>query len=484
MTAVIPASPETTTDALAPAALAPAPGRATPGDFDLLMALLQGALASGVPTTSGTPSPGVPTSGVPASAPPGVPPTEAPAEPVASAQAALTVPARRLTRPSPGGEAAPGLAPSAEPLGSPDDDGLEAQSGPALAPILLGATPSPALTSVPVSAPGSDTRPPAVSVAGDSPVDLASVAPGLAVPRPAPALHAPQVASAHEVGGAVGEAPAPSATLVAPSPVPPATVPEATEPVTPTELRSAVATEAAEEAKPRPLVARGGERFGERHGAAAQELVAADALARASADAPAPALRPAPSRDDSSRPGARASRDTEAAVAPSSDVSMSAASTPAPAAGARAGLEDAESARPEPVRQDPVDQVVTRLREVRTPGRHEISVRLDPPDLGAVRIDARLEGARLTVQIRAEHVPTGELLTDALPRIREALSQQGFAPGDISVHLGLDASGRHSARDSAPTFTPPRDHEPSPQPRAVPAAAPVAAATDGLDVWA
>jgi flagellar hook-length control protein FliK len=163
---------------------------------------------------------------------------------------------------------------------------------------------------------------------------------------------------------------------------------------------------------------------------------------------------------------------------------MSAASTPAPAAGARAGLEDAESARPEPVRQDPVDQVVTRLREVRTPGRHEISVRLDPPDLGAVRIDARLEGARLTVQIRAEHVPTGELLTDALPRIREALSQQGFAPGDISVHLGLDASGRHSARDSAPTFTPPRDHEPSPQPRAVPAAAPVAAATDGLDVWA
>ena len=147
-------------------------------------------------------------------------------------------------------------------------------------------------------------------------------------------------------------------------------------------------------------------------------------------------------------------------------------------------FENAEQPRSESPRSDAVDQVVTRLRELRTPGRHEISVRLDPPELGGVRIDARLEGSRLHVQIRAEHAPTSEMLTDALPRIRETLAQQGFAPGDVSVHLGFDGSGRHSARDSAPTFTPPRDNEPSRQPRTVPAIARAVAAVDGLDVWA
>ena len=46
MTAVITAPTDLTTDPLAAAASAPAPGRATAGDFDLLIALLQGALAA------------------------------------------------------------------------------------------------------------------------------------------------------------------------------------------------------------------------------------------------------------------------------------------------------------------------------------------------------------------------------------------------------------------------------------------------------
>jgi flagellar hook-length control protein FliK len=143
----------------------------------------------------------------------------------------------------------------------------------------------------------------------------------------------------------------------------------------------------------------------------------------------------------------------------------------------------ADRTRPESAR-DPVDQIATRLGEVRGQGRHELSLRLDPPDLGAVRIDARLEGARLHVQIRAEHAPTGELLADALPRLRESLVQQGFVPADVSVHLGLDASGRQFTHDGAPTFTAPPDREPAPEPRAARATARVVATTDGLDVWA
>jgi Flagellar hook-length control protein FliK len=143
-----------------------------------------------------------------------------------------------------------------------------------------------------------------------------------------------------------------------------------------------------------------------------------------------------------------------------------------------------ETARPEPAR-DPVDQIALRLRDVKGAGLHEISLRLDPPELGAVRIDARLEGTRLHLQIRTEHAPTGELLADALPRLREALSQQGFVPSDVSVHLGFDASGRQFTPDHAPTFTPRPDGVAAPPPAVVKVpAARAASASDGLDVWA
>jgi flagellar hook-length control protein FliK len=157
----------------------------------------------------------------------------------------------------------------------------------------------------------------------------------------------------------------------------------------------------------------------------------------------------------------------------------------APAASGPSSLasEGAEASAATPAR-DAVDQITTRLRDIKGPGRHEISVRLDPPDLGSVRIDARLEGARLHVQIRAEHAPTGEMLADALPRIRESLVQQGFVPMDVSVQLGMDTSARQFTRDGSPTFTPAPHGERVAPPPAVPAAARAVPISDGLDVWA
>jgi hypothetical protein len=179
------------------------------------------------------------------------------------------------------------------------------------------------------------------------------------------------------------------------------------------------------------------------------------------------------------------SRETEReGTGPRTDGSIGAAPIQGSALAPREADALAESSRPEPVR-DPIDQIATRLRDVRGPGRHEISVRLDPPELGAVRIDARLDGARLSLSIVAEHAPTGELLADALPRLRETLSQQGFVPANVTVHLGFEAAGRQFTRDDAPTFTAPRDGELAPSSPAIRLPAARAATTsDGLDVWA
>ena len=179
------------------------------------------------------------------------------------------------------------------------------------------------------------------------------------------------------------------------------------------------------------------------------------------------------------------SRETEReGSGPSIESSISATPIPGLALAPREAAAIAESSRPQPAR-DPIDQIATRLRDVRGPGHHEISVRLDPPELGAVRIDARLDGARLQLSISAEHAPTGELLADALPRLRDALSQQGFVPTDVTVHLGFEAAGRQFTRDDAPTFTPPRTGEPTlPSPVVRLPAAFAAVTSDGLDVWA
>jgi len=338
------------------------------------------------------------------------------------------------------------------------------------------------------------TMPPPIAPA---PIDLVSDRAPLASPPPAPFAPVPGVPGDSGVETAARALRAPTgityagvtpvevdatATTAPPAPVSPeaAASPEAPTPAVPLTVA---------EPRPRPApVARGGEALHRPGIVPPLETEGDDVIERPSAGLPARVTRVAPGRDPLPEGHASASRDADgAAPAPASDVAIGGATAPAASTTPRAAGDVVESPRPGPAR-DPVDQVVTRLREVKGPGRHEISLRLDPPDLGSVRIDARLEGARLHVQIRAEHAQTGERLSDALPRLRESLAQQGFVPGEVSVHLGLDASGsdagHRSARDGAPTFMPPLDGEAAPRPRVIPAAARAVAVSDGLDVWA
>jgi flagellar hook-length control protein FliK len=443
MNAVIATPVDMPTELLAPTATAQGPGRVSAGDFDRLVALLQASLGARPATAAGGgPAPDALAEELPVTG----------EKPTTMTLARLTLAARTSTRvPSPDG---------AEALDAGDEDesqGLE----PAVtsASLVLAMTPAPvAITPPSPMAPRldgvrTDVAPETPTTAPSPRSDLAVQAmtrpPAAGVPTPStPAAIAPTLAAADGSNDAE------------------------------------VAIAAAPEADPRPRstasarsadAPRGGD-------GASSEVGSDDAAQRLSAGPASRVLRAAPGREDQPGFQGRESRDGETAPSPS-DSAIAGPSAPAASATLRPASDTVASARPEPVR-DSVDQIATRLRDVRTDGRHEISLRLDPPDLGTVRIDARLEGTRLQVQIHAERATTGEALADALPRLREALSQQGFVPSEISVHLGLDASGRQFARDSAPTFTPPRDGEPSPQPRVVRAPARAVALSDGLDVWA
>ncbi len=132
-----------------------------------------------------------------------------------------------------------------------------------------------------------------------------------------------------------------------------------------------------------------------------------------------------------------------------------------------------------------VDQMVTSVRLIRRDGRHELSLRLEPPDLGAVRIEATLDGRHLTLDIRADQEPARLILERSLPQLRESLAQHGLSADRLTVQLGLDSSGRGSTNGGDGSW-----RMPAPPENAARAAAPVSvllsrhdAGHEGVDLW-
>jgi hypothetical protein len=459
--------------ALTPPATAPGPSRTNPGDFDLLIALLQGMVAAPRPTSATRPAPAGPGGEKAAlmdddrgespatgdEAPPTVP--DAPPDPGASA--ALLLPLmtsqRGLLEPP---------APSA-PTSTPDVPGTWAAPFDAARPALVG-TES-------VSATAAAAAPPDDIDAFTVPAARPASAPAPGVPLGPSAVLEPLADPSAPVApqGVLAETSARLAAAPSEAEMPATALTSAVEGrLAPAIDQPRVATPPVPAREPEPTAedeSSAGVPRGIRHVSAPDRARAGAASAASDVETIRAAVRTAaPEGTHDDTVGSFTRLDVAAAVPPASLASRGV--SPA-----------AEPARAEPVRH-PVEQVAARLGELRREGRHEISLRLDPPDLGGVRIEARLEGARLEVQIRTEHASTRELLTEALPRLRESLAQQGFVPEQVSVQLGLDGSGRQQARDGAPMFTPPPSGGTVPRPPAVRVAAPSALVSDGLDVWA
>lgn len=128
-------------------------------------------------------------------------------------------------------------------------------------------------------------------------------------------------------------------------------------------------------------------------------------------------------------------------------------------------------------------QVVARLRGIRPGSRQELSLRLEPPELGRLRIDAVLERSGLNLHIRADREVTCQLLEQALPRLRESLAEHGMGLTRVVVDLDLGACGHQPG--GGPGGLPASEPEPARvSPNQPPAPPPRrAAAGAGLDLW-
>jgi hypothetical protein len=93
--------------------------------------------------------------------------------------------------------------------------------------------------------------------------------------------------------------------------------------------------------------------------------------------------------------------------------------------------------------------------------RHEVIMRLEPPELGNVQIELSLDGDRLQARVTAEIADAGHLIQTHLPELRQALQAHKLDLVNVQVDLGgwaglgagLAQDSREQARERADLTT-------------------------------
>jgi flagellar hook-length control protein FliK len=88
--------------------------------------------------------------------------------------------------------------------------------------------------------------------------------------------------------------------------------------------------------------------------------------------------------------------------------------------------------------QGNVDRVVKAAKAVVARGSSTIQLRLDPPDLGTLRIEMRHDSSGLTMQLQATNARAHQLLQQNAGELRAALEASGIQTNKIDIQLRLD----------------------------------------------
>lgn len=118
---------------------------------------------------------------------------------------------------------------------------------------------------------------------------------------------------------------------------------------------------------------------------------------------------------------------------------------------------DLAAAFPAPVPvHDPrlAEAMATRVQWMAERGGGEVTLRVAPEGLGPVEIRLQLDGDRVDLGLQAAQAETRQALQDALPKLREMLSQSGLQLGhaDVGQRQSSGASPNGDGRDGARSF--------------------------------
>jgi flagellar hook-length control protein FliK len=90
------------------------------------------------------------------------------------------------------------------------------------------------------------------------------------------------------------------------------------------------------------------------------------------------------------------------------------------------------------VSREQVDQVVKAARIAVSRGSSLVQLRLDPPELGHLRIEIKQTSSGLQLQLQATTVKAQQLLEQTSTHLRSALESQGFQTVQVEVQLRMD----------------------------------------------
>ncbi|MGH7765908.1 MAG: flagellar hook-length control protein FliK, partial [Candidatus Binatia bacterium] len=102
-------------------------------------------------------------------------------------------------------------------------------------------------------------------------------------------------------------------------------------------------------------------------------------------------------------------------------------------------------------------EISTHIRQ----NRHEVTMHLEPPELGNLRIELSLDGDRLQARVTADVADAGNLIQTHLPELRQALQAHKLDLVNVQVDLsgwaglgaGLAQDSRQQSRESADPAT-------------------------------
>lgn len=97
--------------------------------------------------------------------------------------------------------------------------------------------------------------------------------------------------------------------------------------------------------------------------------------------------------------------------------------------------------------QENMEQVVKSVQVTQAQGGSRVQLRLDPPELGMLRIEMRQTENGLMLQMQASTPKAQQMLQQSSGELRAALESQGFANTQIEVQLRLDLRNDSAFQD-------------------------------------
>jgi flagellar hook-length control protein FliK len=91
---------------------------------------------------------------------------------------------------------------------------------------------------------------------------------------------------------------------------------------------------------------------------------------------------------------------------------------------------------------DNIDSVARSLSSANGNGRHQVTLQLDPPELGRLRLDIRMEEGAMTLRVDAQAASAAKLIESRIPELRDALAVHGIRIDRTEIVVRSPESGQ------------------------------------------